>query len=211
MTPPTRRPHPPDRRAPVPVKAGQCPARRMCGCCVGPFGFGHFNPNEPDPRKRPIRNCPMTHPATDRRCKLPYPSEYPPCPERAYWSQDSQPGQVFTDRSCVECGLGTARAYTGDALPWAEGQALPWCGGVLAGEGDTPVPAPVVAAVERAAVGSSAPLVWIGATLVHGTPITTADAYPHIHGKEIEGTMTGRKVRVRHDDCAACADGKARA
>lgn len=108
MTPPGRA-HPPDRRAPTHVPRGHCPLGRTCRCA---------------PDGATIR------PDQDRMCKLPYPSQIPPCPEREFLDQRGSAERPRV-RCCIECGRITARVWVGDELPWAKGVPLPWCGGSL--------------------------------------------------------------------------------
>lgn len=121
------REHPPDRRSPVWVDAGRCPMGRECGCCMGPKGFGHFDPDKP-PGKRQIKDCRLPHPVSSRDCRLPYPSVVEACPERRTVPQHRGSGPP-AGRCCTACGRVTERIYVGDALPWAKGVPLPWCGG----------------------------------------------------------------------------------
>ncbi len=111
----TRRTHPPDRRAPVPVARGECPAKQLCGCCPD----GH--PLRKDKAGRLKRvYCPLPHPGEDKpACRPPVPREIPPCPER-----DTLPAKAGPIACCVECGRVTSRRWTD---PF--GRDLPWCAG----------------------------------------------------------------------------------
>lgn len=125
--PAVRREHPPDRRSPVWVATRGCPFLE-CGCCPGPVGKGHFIPGSKKKPDQIARECRLPHPATGRECRLLYPSDVRACPERKMLPQVREGGRP-AGKSCVDCGRVTERVYVGDALPWAKGVPLPWCGG----------------------------------------------------------------------------------
>ncbi|MBC9000468.1 hypothetical protein [Micromonospora aurantiaca (nom. illeg.)] len=45
---------------------------------------------------------------------------------------------------------------------------------------------------------------WLGASRVLGRPVAFEEN-PHVCGKSLTGTMTGRSVLLTWRDCAACA------
>lgn len=119
MTAP-RRTQPPDRRKPIPVARGECPAKQLCGCCHGVTGKGHPLRKDKKTERLYRVHCPLPHPGEDKpACLLPIPREIGPCAER-----DTLPDKVGPLACCVECGRVTARRWTD---PF--GRALPWCAG----------------------------------------------------------------------------------
>ncbi len=114
--PDPRRLAPPDRRSPVPVDLGGCPAGSACGCCPGRKNKGH--------ERGKYERCPLPHPGQDTLCRQPYPAEIAPCPEREDLRQH-QPHRA-NGAACVECGRVTSRRWTDP-----DGAVLPWCSGVF--------------------------------------------------------------------------------
>lgn len=116
--PPTAAPHrrtaPPDRRAPVLVRQGRCPMGASCGCCINSTENSHG---------RGKQTCRQPHPAADRKCSLPYPSEIQPCAERTTTPQHAG---ALPIACCIECGRVTARRWTD-----GDGRVMAWCAGDL--------------------------------------------------------------------------------
>lgn len=124
-----RRLMPRDRRAPVDITRGSCPAADGCLCCPNATQRWHRNSN---------RTCDQRHPPDDRKCSPPYPANISACPERP---ERAAPGQEGLTQDpppapdgfrpphyscCVECGRITARRWTD-----TNGRRLPWCAGTF--------------------------------------------------------------------------------
>ncbi len=52
--------------------------------------------------------------------------------------------------------------------------------------------------------------VWIAASKALGREVTTDEPYPHICGRTVTATASGRPVTLARRDCAACAEGRPR-
>lgn len=116
----TARSCPPDRRTPVPIARGQCPAKQLCGCCHGVTGKGHPLIKDKKTGRLKRQHCPLPHPGEDKpACRPPVQRDIPPCPER-----DTLPAAAGPLAACVECGRVTARRWTD---PF--GRQLAWCAG----------------------------------------------------------------------------------
>lgn len=112
---------PPDRRTPIDIARGKCPAGGGCACCPNNFV---------KKRRHDSDSCALQHPEQDKRCSPPWPERIPACAERKTLPQDGPiaPAGFWTPISacCIECGRVTARRWTDP-----EGRVLPWCAGQM--------------------------------------------------------------------------------